>query len=86
MKKGTSSRKILLCTLLISLAAILLSYLGFVIYFSNHFYYTTKNGKSQSFCHFLCRSFCLKFEAFHVFTKYFLYFMSIYLLNQIHLF
>ena len=49
MKKGTSSRKILLCTLLISLAAILLSYLGFVIYFSNHFLFHTEiNGIDAS--------------------------------------
>ena len=45
MKKETNLRKILLCTLFISLAAIFLAYLSFVIYFSNHFLFHTEiNG------------------------------------------
>ena len=45
MKKETNLRKILLCILFISLATIFLTYLGFVIYFSNHFLFHTEiNG------------------------------------------
>lgn len=45
MKKGRISHKVLLCTLLGSLALILLTYLGFVFYFSNHFFFHTEiNG------------------------------------------
>lgn len=45
MKKGITSHKVLLCTLLISFALILLTYLGFVFYFSNHFFFHTEiNG------------------------------------------
>lgn len=45
MKKGRISHKVLLCTLLVSFALILLTYLGFVFYFSNRFFFHTKiNG------------------------------------------
>ena len=45
MKKGRTSHKVLLCTLLVSFALILLTYLGFVFYFSNHFFFHTEiNG------------------------------------------
>lgn len=45
MKKGRTSHKMLLCTLFVSFALILLIYLGFVFYFSNHFFFHTEiNG------------------------------------------
>ena len=49
MKTFTSRHKTLLCSLLISFALLLLIYLGFVIYFSNHFFFNTKiNGFDAS--------------------------------------
>ena len=49
MKNFTSRHKTLLCSLLISFALLLLVYLGFVIYFSNHFFFNTKiNGIDAS--------------------------------------
>lgn len=49
MKKGKISHKVLLCTLLGSFALILLTYLGFVFFFSNHFFFHTEiNGMDVS--------------------------------------
>lgn len=49
MKKGNKSHKILLCTLLISCIVIVLFYLGFAFYFSNHFFFHTRiNGIDAS--------------------------------------
>ena len=49
MKKGNTSHKVLLCTLLISFIVIVLVYLGFAFYFSNHFFFHTRiNGINAS--------------------------------------
>lgn len=49
MKTFISRHKTLLCSLLVSFALLLLVYLGFVIYFSNHFFFNTKiNGIDAS--------------------------------------
>ena len=49
MKTFTSRHKTLLCSLLVSFALLILVYLGFVVYFSNHFFFNTKiNGIDAS--------------------------------------
>lgn len=49
MHKGRTSRKVLLCSLFVSLGLVILLYLGCVIYFSKHFFFHTEiNGIDAS--------------------------------------